>query len=150
MWLIAQVSVALSAAQPASDAYIEMACPWLPIFFTNGVTELSEAARSQMDTGGFLSFQNLEGGGDTRIILRTYTKGEPLSEVGRLSEARADAVRAALIERHISPDHIMISHTYGSELHVVDEGWVGGWIYPEYYVTRAFRDHWFPRGGPVC
>lgn len=127
-----------------------MQCPWLPIFFTNGATELNDAARSQMDTGGFLWFRDMEGGSDTRILLRTYTQGEPMSEVGRLSEARADAVRAALIERHIPPGHIMISHTFGHQLQMADENWVGGWVYPEYYVSRAFRDRWFPAGGPVC
>jgi hypothetical protein len=75
-------ALALFVAQPASDAYVEYQCPWVPIFFENGATELNDAARSQMDTGGFLWFRNLEGGNDTHIVLRTYTQGEPTSDVG--------------------------------------------------------------------
>jgi hypothetical protein len=136
----------LVAVSPAPEAYVELQCPWRPIFFANGATELNEAARWALDAGGFLWFRTTEGAGVTLIVLRTHTMGEPASEVGHLSEARADAVRAALIERHIPADHIMISHSYSSEPRVVEEGWVGGWIYPEYYVTRAFRDRLFPPG----
>ncbi len=150
MWLITSLALSLFAAQPAPDAYVEVTCPWMPIFFENGATELNDAARFQMDRGSFLWFRNMDGGNDTRIILRTYTQGEPMSDVSRLSDARANAVRSELIARHIPADHIMISHTYGHQLQMADERWVGGWIYPEYYVTRAFRDHWFPADGPRC
>jgi hypothetical protein len=138
----------LFAAQPVPDAYVEIQCPWMPIYFENGVTELNAGAREVLD-GPFLWFRGTEGAEDTRILLRTYTSGEPASELGRLSEVRADAVRTALIERHIPADHILISHTFGGEPRYV-EHWVGGWIYPEYYVKREVRDRLFPPGGAVC
>ena len=120
-----------------------------PIYFENGVTELNEAARHNLD-GPFLWYRHTEGAGDdVFIILRTYTNGEPASDLARLSEARAEAVRTALIARHVLPGHILISHTFSGEPRYV-ENWVGGWIYPEYYLSRAVRDRLFPPGGAVC
>jgi hypothetical protein len=138
----------LFAAQPVPKDYVVLQCPWVPVFFESGTTNLDAAAEQFLDR--FLWYRGQEGGEDTRILLRAYTSGEPASDVPRLSEARTTAVRAALIERHVPPDHIMVSHTYGRAPGMVREGWVGGWIYPEYYVPEAFRERLFPPGGPVC
>ena len=108
MWTAAPLALSLLAAQPAPDAYVSIECPWMPIFFENGTTDLSATARQIMD-GMFLWYRDVEGAEDTRIVLRTYTTGEPTSDLGRLSEARADAVRAALIERNVPPDRVLLA-----------------------------------------
>ena len=137
-------ALAVFAAPQAPEAYVAVECPQMPIYFENGTTEPDVSAR------GILNTYRQHDGGDFRVVLRTHTIGEPTSEVTRLSEARADIVRTALIENGIPPDHILISHTYSSEPRLVDEGWVGGWVYPEFFIRREVRDRVFRPGAVTC
>jgi hypothetical protein len=143
------MAFAAAIQNPAEGAYVRLGCPWTPIFFERSETLVGPVAREHAIASLDWIIDGPEGG-DARFLLRTYSREGRTEEIWRWSEARADAVRSELISKGVPADRIYIAHEMDDGPNLAPEGWVGGWVYPEIYVTRAAQRRLFPPGGPIC
>jgi hypothetical protein len=151
MWSLAVLSATIALAAPAPDAFIEIGCPWTPLYFQGDMAEIDAAGHDRAIGSWFEMMVANPIAGEARVVLRAYTTGPVSRELSDLSTARADAAREALIARGMRPDRILIgAHAFDGGPSMTPEGWVGGWIFSEFFITRGAADRMFPPGGPVC
>lgn len=150
MWTLTLIAATVALAEPAPDAFVEIGCPWTPLFFEGDTAEIDAAGRDYA-IGNWVQSLAYPDAGEGRILLRTYTIGPRSEALSALSDARAEAARNALIAHGVPPERIMIGqHAFDREPSPAPEGWTGGWIFPEFFVTRAAARRMFPPGGPIC
>ncbi|HEX8366549.1 MAG TPA: hypothetical protein VF603_14805 [Allosphingosinicella sp.] len=151
MWSLPLISATIALAAPAPEAFIEVGCPWMPLFFEGDTAEIDAAGHDRAIGSWFEMMIANPITAEARVVLRAYTTGAASAELDELSTARAEAARSALIARGMQPDRIMIgTPTFDGGPNMVQEGWIGGWIFPEFFITRAAADRRFPPGGPIC
>ncbi|MEA3015537.1 MAG: hypothetical protein QOI38_259 [Sphingomonadales bacterium] len=151
MWSLPLISATMALAAPAPDAFIEVGCPWTPLYFEGDTAEIDASGHDRAIGSWFEMMVASPIAGEARVVLRAYTTGPASAELSQLSTARAEAARSALIARGMHPDRIMIgAHAFDGGPSMASEGWSGGWIFPEFFITRAAADRMFPPGGPIC
>jgi outer membrane protein OmpA-like peptidoglycan-associated protein len=137
------------AASPApAPARERVNCPIVPIFFENGQQDISAAGRAVLATNyDWVLDNNRE---DVWIVLRTATLEPEAVVLSGISHARAEAVRIALVADGVPADHIIVAHGYRDGPNFAPEGWIGGWVQPEFYLSTAALARLFPPGSPPC
>ena len=141
-------AVAIQVATPMPPARVQIGCPFMPIFFEDGTASLSEQSRVLVEQA--FDWVLSDAPQDVRIVLRTYAHDSDDNRIVELSSLRAESARAAFAAQGVPPDQILVAHEYRSGTNLGPEGWRGGWIYPEFYVSPSVYRRIMPRDGSVC
>jgi len=136
------------AAAPLPPSRVRINCPFIPIFFENGRREIDEQGLYMLDKSYDWVLNRSRD--DVRIVLRTSTRESDKIAFSDVSHSRAEAVRAVLIADGIPADHILVAHDFREGPNFAPEGWVGGWVYLDFYVSTSVMAEIMPRDGTVC
>jgi hypothetical protein len=146
--VIALLAIAMTLAAPVESARVRINCPAHPIFFENGRRDIDAAGRDALATAyDWVLDQNRQ---DVRIVLRTATREPESIDPSGVSYARAEAVRDVLVADGIPADHILVAHDYSDGPDFAPEGWIGGWVELEFYVSPSEHARLFPPNSPPC
>jgi len=145
MWSAALIGLSLLAAQPAPEPYVQVECPFAPVFFENGTTAVDESGR-QAVSYPLQAFHLRIPDATPGIVLRTGTNEPSPADIATLSSARAEAVRSLLLAQGIPSDRILIAHEYREGTPFALGNWVGGWVQLEFFMTPTQRSRLFPPG----
>jgi hypothetical protein len=146
--MIELIAAVMVAAAPLPPSRVRIDCPFTPIFFDNGRREMDEQGLYMLATSYNWVLDRSRD--DVRIVLRTSTREPDKIAFSDVSHARAEAVRAVLIADGIPADHIFVAHDFREGPNFAPEGWVGGWVYLDFYVSPSVMAQIMPRDGTVC
>jgi hypothetical protein len=151
MWTLPLIAASVVLAQPAPDAFVEVGCPWTPLFFGGRTTEIDASGREYAIGSWAALMTTGPAAGEVRVLLRAYTTPPRPNGLADVSAERLEAARAALIARGVPADRILLgSYPVDRQSDQAPEGWVGGYVFPEFYFTRAAALRMFPPGGAIC
>lgn len=146
--MIGLIAAVMAAVTPLPPPRSRVSCPFTPIFFENGRHDLDEAGRNVIANSYDWVLDRARD--DVWIVLTTQTR-EPRSDADAdIANARAVAVRAAFAAEGVPADHIMIAHDFREGPNFAPEGWVGGWVYPDFYVSPSVARVIMPSNGAIC
>ena len=142
------LGILLAVAAPLPEPHERLPCPLFPIVFENGRDTLDDSGHRRVHEAYDWILDAARG--DLRVVLRTHTRESgPIIRSG-ISRRRAEAVRAALVEQGVPARAIIVDHEYEGGPDIAGDGWVGGWVQPEFFVTPQVLRRLFPPGGAIC
>ncbi|HEY5721858.1 MAG TPA: OmpA family protein [Allosphingosinicella sp.] len=120
----------------------------MPIFFENGRRDIDATGLNVLATHYDWVLDRARE--DVRIVLTANTREPYSAATVQVAFDRAEAVRAVLVADGVPADHIFVARDYGDGPNFAPEGWIGGWVYPDFYVSPAVLKEIIPDDGTVC